>query len=557
MGVVIRDVSRACEALANERVIGVDIETSGLSPFYDEIMVVSMYGEESGECTVLHVKADIPYELRDFLAKPRSYIFHNGVGFDVLFFKQQDIHFPMFYDTLVAEQVLDTTSRKDVRKNLGAVMKRRIGASFKGEIDHKSWQAPELNETQVEYAANDVRYLPKLMRRQVDLCQERGLMDALTFETELMPIVVDMEFNGLELDVPILERKLQEVAANAEKSIQRLGNINPNSPQQIKRALADKGLTLPNTRVETLQEVIVGEGPHAALCQDILTARRARKRTGMYDSEFVSKYITEGRVHSRFWQVGTGTARFSSSDPNLQQIPRDLRSIVGNRPGHKVVAADYGQIELRIMAALAEDEVLADDLESVDIHAQMAELSFGIPPEEQDKETRFRGKAVSFTWTFVGGPDAVVANAMKYGQVMSWDVADQALKNIKKRYYKTTAFQNTAKSRARRRGAVNLYLPAGHRRTLVGSYITPSAIVNTLVQGTAAGGLKYGLFELEKAGLMKYVGATVHDEVVSSGVPDNEAEDYAVAMADAMRIGMEKVCSVPVVVDTKVGDSWS
>ena len=561
---VIRDVEDAVAELQDESVIGIDIETSGLSWYYDEIMVVSLYGASSDKCAVLHVKEGIPSILQEYLSQKRTYIFHNGVGFDVLFFKKLEIEFPYFYDTLVAEQVLDTTSRKDVRKNLGAVMKRRIGKSFKGDVDHDSWRLPELTEEQIEYAANDVRYLPKLMDIQTALCAERGLSEALNFEMDIMPEVVEMQYNGLEINVPMLKSQLEDIAVKAEGAIASLGSVNPNSPVQVKAAFDRAGLPLLDTRVETLQEVILGgsEGGKiqtkiAQLADAVLIARKARKRTGMYDNDFVSKYIMDGRLHFHFWQLGTSTTRFSSSNPNGQQIPRDLRSVIGNNPGFKVVAGDYSQIEIRILASLAEDEELAIALESEDFHSEMAHTSFGIPIEELDKETRQHGKAVVFTWTFLGGANAVVQNAMKYGVKMETSIAAQALSRLKKRFYKTSAFQQEARDRAKRKGAVNLYLPVGHRRTLIPGRITPQAIINTLVQGSAAVGMKYGIKNIKKRGLMKYVGATVHDEIVASGVPDKEAEEYGVALGDALREGMEKVCEIPVKVEVKIGDAWS
>ena len=554
---VITDIDEAVAKLQDDKVVGVDIETSGLSPYHDDIMVVSLYGESSGECTVLHTREELPGKLQEYLSKPRTYIFHNGVAFDTLFFKEKGVEFPYFYDTLVAEQVLDTTSRKDVRKNLGAVMKRRIGANFKGEVDHSSWQAPELNETQIEYAANDVRYLPKLYRKQLDLCGERGLTDALRFETYLMPIVVEMESNGLEINEEVLTSTLVEVAEKAEASIRRLGNINPNSPQQVKAALERKGISVPDTQVGTLQEIIMAEGDASQWCSDILTARRARKRTGMYSSEFVTKFIAYGRVHSRFWQVGTGTTRFSSSDPNLQQIPRDLRKVIGNSEGFKVVAGDYTQIELRVLAHLAEDDELLWALEAEDFHSEMASTGFDLRVEDLDKETRQHGKAVTFTWTFLGGPDAVVANSTKYGQRLSFDVAVGALSRYRERFYKTTAFQQKMVRKIKNtRGAVNVYLPDGHRRTLIGRSLSPPVLINTHVQGTAAAGLKHGLLQLNKDGLMNYVGAVVHDEVVATSVPDNEAEEYGKAMERAMVRGMQEVCDTPIGVDVDIADMW-
>ena len=156
---------------------------------------------------------------------------------------------------------------------------------------------------------------------------------------------------------------------------------------------------------------------------------------------------------------------------------------------------------------------------------------------------------------------AVVRQAAKEGTKLDVEVARKMLDGLRSRFTGVNKYHQAADQKARqcrqRNMILDIPLPWGHKRQLFPNMQTPSRITNTKVQGTAAIGLKNAFFEIEKAGLLDYVGATVHDEIVAPFVPENEAIEYAQALKEAMIRGMEEVCpSVPVLVETKIGPHW-
>ena len=546
--------------------VGLDLETTSLHFTSGDIAVISVY--EAGSDSVLVLQSsgyDCP-ELFEWLDS-KDIVTQNGTNFDLPFLRSvgwwpKNRH----HDTVIGEQVLNTTDRKNVKNNLGAIMQRRLGRSTKQSIDHGNWHVVPLTREQVEYAAHDVVALPALRDVQMRLASERSLYDGMLFEGKVSHVTAEMHYNGVPVDVFALDDALAAEEAKARKVMDMVGNVNVNSSQQVRQAFESIGIKLPNTKKETLQDVIVTaremDEPNsigAQFAQAVITTRASNKRTGMYDEDFVDNNIAyNGRVYGTFWQCGTAALRYSSSDPNMQQIPRDLRHVFGQLPGCKVITADYSQIELFVLADLANDEVMQRDLREVDFHTQAAATGFDKTYEEVDKDskTRRNGKAVTFTWTFVGGPKAVVDNAMKYAIRLPFRTAVRALDNYAKRYKGVTAFQNWARSTAAQGGAANVKLPMGHRRTLVGYNLKPSTLVNTAVQGTAAMIIKNAMLKLRERDLTKYLCMQVHDELVFMGVPESEAKELGAKIRQAMIDGAADILTIPVDVDVDIEDTW-
>ena len=563
---VIFEVDEAVRVFANEPAIAIDIETSGLSPWRDLIAVVSLYGDETGALAVLHVKGHVPDNLAKLLSRrDLTLVAHNAVGFDAMFLAVNgvDVFRPTWYDTLVGETVLTVTGRRDISVSLRATLNRRIGADMKKDIDHRTWMREDLDDEQLSYAANDVVHLHAIARAQAEKADEKGMTDALDLEMRVMPVVIRMSLNGFPLNVDKLEeakRGADERAAQAKVDLaKRFGEeFNPNSHPQVKKALAEVGLVdIRDTKAETLDPIATGDGPYAAITRDILLRRRALKRIGMYDAAWVAKYVQDdGRVHARFWQCGTDTVRFSSSDPNLQQIPRDFRWVFGWESGLDVVSADYSQIEVRVAADLSGDAGLLESLQSEDIHRFVASVAYQLAPEAITDKQRKNAKAIVFTWLFGGGINGMVAYARRDGSDVTHEEMTQLVRRMEGRFEGVTRMRTQAYQLADRRGPISIRLPNGHRRVLVGNKVRGTTILNTAVQGTAAVGLKHALLVAEERGLTEYIGGTIHDEIVASGVPKADGEEYGRELERAMLDGMANVISAPVKVEVKRGDYW-
>lgn len=307
------------------------------------------------------------------------------------------------------------------------------------------------------------------------------------------------------------------------------------------------------------------------LAEDLLVASSTGQRQKVWSEAWAQRYAIRQDdpgwefVHARFWQAGTDTFRFSSSDPNLQQVPRDMRWVFQAPEGHKFVACDYAQIEVRVAAAIHHDRNMLRAIAegTSDLHAALAAQMNGLEHDvdweaEPFKSIRKRSKAQVFTLLFGGWWPLLYDYARLQGirctpeDAKEWH--DQFFDTFPDlRQGKIDAF-STAK-RARAGGyPIVLRLANSARRVLMGPSCRGTVILNTMAQSTAGVGIKYGILECRKRGLT-HIGGQVHDEL-DSWVPENEAEEYAVAKMEAMIEGMHKVVDVKVGVEASIGPSW-
>ena len=553
---MITDPAEAWTKMQYDTSIAVDLETSGLNRQKDKIAVVSISGQPSGETAVIHNRgSSIPDPIKAILNTVPLWLTHNGTNFDLPFLKNWGVKSPpSHYDTLVGEQVLATQDRNKTLKNLGATMKRRLGKNFKDDADHSLWMRENLSEDQLSYCINDVAYLHLIKLKHEELCHERNLSKALTKEQELSSIVTQVVQNGLPFD----ESRLEELLAKQEEESE-LANIaltekfgetfNVMSPKQVMKALNSIELYPPTTEKVELLEL----KEYSPYPDYILSAKLDRRMHGMFKQAWLDEFVHNGRVYSNFWQLGARTTRFTSSDPNLQQIPRIMREIIGGEPGKKVIAADYSQIEVWITAHLAEEPKLVSALLSEDFHAFMAQVGFNL--KEVSSLQRTQGKGGTFTWCFAGGADGIIGMGRKAGKAVSRDVANRMLASLNKRFPGVHRLHIRLRKQARRNIVTVMKLPWGHQRILIPP-VYATTMMNTSVQGRAAIGFKEGLFECHKSGLTPYIGGLLHDETIASGVPEKEAENFRVEMVECLIKGMRKICDLPIFMGSTLRDSW-
>lgn len=556
------DVVEACTALDHDAIIAIDTETTGLSPWKDNIATIQLYGVQTGMAAILQIKNGVvPWQVANLLSKGRLVIGHNLVGFDLLMLNEAGVHWQDadYYDTLVGETVIVGTGRRDVSVSLRSSVKRRLGLDIDKNIEHSHWDADTLTPEQVNYAIRDVLSLPALRQSQIEKAEETGQRGALDMEMSLIPAVSMMTINGLPINAATFNaykvEQTELMRVSEQKLHESLGPINLNSTVQLKRALAAKGFEFANTASETLQDAVLFGGPAGEVAQLIIDYRHPAQRLKMYSDRWVNEFIVNGWVHGRFWQCSADTGRFTSSDPNLQQVPKDGRKIVGCED-MKIVSGDYSQIEVRIAAEVANDLAMIAALAEEDIHTSIASTIFEIPQAEVTKEVRKLAKAIVFTLLFGGGSLGLYQYARRGGSAITLEQATDLRTKFFERFSGINRIINKAQWRASQPGAVIIRLPNGMRRILIGPKKTATVILNTTVQGSAAIGIKYGMLEALKAGLFKYIGAQVHDELVGA-VPVDCAEDFAHELERCMVTGMQRVVhNVPVKVETKIGDCW-
>jgi DNA polymerase-1 len=433
-------------------------------------------------------------------------------------------------------------------------------------------------ERAAEYSAEDaditLRLHQALWPRLEALPALRRLYEEI--EQPLVPVLQRMERHGVLVDRGMLEQQSRELAvriAEVATAAQRAAGqeFNVESPKQLQQILFEK-LQIPVLRktptgqpstAEDVLEELAGEHELPRL---ILEHRGLAKLRSTYTEKLPQQIdATTGRVHTSYHQAVAATGRLSSTDPNLQNIP--IRSAEGRRirqafvapPGHVLVAADYSQIELRIMAHLSGDAgLLRAFAEDRDIHEATAAEVFGVAPEAVSADQRRSAKAINF---------GLIYGMSAFGLARQLGIdrgsAAQYVERYFARYPGVRAYMEGTRERARREGYVEtvfgrrLYLPEiGSRNRQLQQYAERSAI-NAPMQGTAADIIKRAMLAvdawcLDPAVPVKLI-MQVHDELVLE-----VREDHAAAATDRVRELMAAAAqlAVPLKVDVGQGSNW-
>jgi len=406
---------------------------------------------------------------------------------------------------------------------------------------------------------------------------DKDLDDLLDeMEMPLEQILVDMELAGVGIDAKALKEMSVELGRRIDgltTEVHALAGeeFNLNSPKQLGEVLFNK-LKLPHgrktgtgaysTNADVLEELAVS---HEVVAK-ILLHRQLTKLKGTYTDGMAALIDpTTRRLHTVFKQTVTATGRLSSAEPNLQNIPvreeegRRIRRVFVAAPGHVLLAGDYSQIELRLMAHLSGDEAFIQAfLRGEDIHQRTASEIFGVPMDQVTTELRNRAKAVNF---------GIIYGVSDFGLARNTGVprgeAAAFIEGYFARYPGIRGYVDRILAEGRSRGFVTTlynrrrYLPELHssNRTLRG--MAERAARNTPLQGTAADIIKVAMVrigrEIRERGFKSRMILQVHDELLFE-VPEDEVP----AMSELVKTRMESVIrlDVPLDVDLKTGPNW-
>jgi len=408
------------------------------------------------------------------------------------------------------------------------------------------------------------------------LMQERQVYELFVdIEMPLVPVLADMEFAGVAVDVPYLEtlsRELERRLADLTAEIYRLAGteFNISSPKQLGFVLFEK-LQLPSlkrtkTGLSTDAEVLEALAPQHAVVAKILEHRELTKLKSTY-VDVLPKLLDPktGRVHTTFNQTVAATGRLVSTEPNLQNIPirseegRKIRRAIIAAPGTLLVGADYSQIDLRVLAHITEDPGLLDAFErDDDVHAVTASELFGVHRSEVTAEQRRRAKTIVF---------GVAYGMSEFGFAAQLGVSKTEAKAYIDRYYaeypKVRQYMLDIVNQVRRTGYVTTllnrrrYIPEVHTRNRPIREAAERTAINTPIQGSTADILKKAMIDLARDVLPKFPRAKmmlqVHDELLFE-VPTADVEDLAEAAQQVMERAFP--LRVPLRVDTKAGPNW-
>jgi DNA polymerase I len=401
----------------------------------------------------------------------------------------------------------------------------------------------------------------------------------LRVENPLIQVLAKMEQVGVYLESKKLEdlsKTLLEKAENLTKSIKRLLNdqeININSSQQLGEKLTQMGFKLPltgktknySTDREALENLL--DDDKTGLIQSIIDYRTVIKLSSSFIEAFLDKIDRNSRIHTEYSQVVAATGRLSSSNPNLQNIPiRNseygplIRACFAAPKGSKIIAADYSQMELRLLAHFSNDKALQKAFQDgEDIHARTAAEMFEKPINQVTKDERAIGKTLNFALVYQQGAFSTAkqlgitqSEAKKYIELY-FDrfpkvkpYVEIVLQSAKEKGYAETLF-------GRRRYFKNLSSKVFMLRSL-----DERAAFNAGLQGSGADMIKQAMIEIqneiETKNLKSKMVLQVHDELVFE-VPENEIEEIKKIIQKGMGCG--DMLQVPTVVDIGVGENWA
>ena len=415
----------------------------------------------------------------------------------------------------------------------------------------------------------------------VQLCEQLKEYEQLALyeelELPLAPVLARMELSGITLDMELLAQLNEDMTARIaqleKQAMEQAGEeFNLKSPKQLGVILFER-LQLPvikktKTGYSTDAKVLEAlEGKHP-LIATILEHRKLAKLQSTYlDGLKPLVNAKTGRIHTHFQQTVTVTGRLSSTDPNLQNIPtrteegKQIRRIFVPGAGYDyLMSCDYSQVELRILACIAHDELLLDAFRhGQDIHARTAAEVFGVPLAEVTHEMRSRAKAVNF---------GIVYGISDFGLAKQLDVGRKEaagyIESYFARYTGVKKYMEDIVAKAREQGYVSTlmgrrrYLPdIRHSNFNLRSFAERTAI-NTPIQGTAADIMKKAMIDveraLEQAGCKSRILLQVHDELVLE-VTEDERE----RVAELVRATMQAAASleIPLLADVNFGKNWA
>ena len=479
--------------------------------------------------------------------------------------------------------------------DLGYVLRKYGVADISKGIDHDKvdW-AGRWTRSMVEYMVEDIEFLPIITDILESVVTEQGQERAARIEQDVVFGTAWMTYNGITPDLELWGCTQAEPYWHTPQDSLHAGDcigaiaewrehnthlyrhhlrkafptvLNFNSPKQLMEAMPSViGGPIPNTRKATLKQLENDFYPLQLLAEYRWGQTRLKNWGPKYLNDYVCRQCS--RFHPSWRQIGTETARYSCSAPNLQQIPRapEFRRMFKAAEGMQLASLDYSAIEVLTAAVFAEDGNLLAACATGDPHAAAARMTSMLTEEEWDqlakeemKDRRQSGKIVNFGLLFGGGKDGLITQAR---DLFNTNITESDAIMMMRNYYRAfpglLRTKNWAydliKSPEKRLEIVNA---VGFRRYLEGHNRKPTSCLNTWIQSTAGYGIKSGFKHLREAGLLPFLCMQVHDELIFE-FPEEDAEELAANAKACMIAGMREVlgAKMPVKVDCAIGSIW-
>jgi DNA polymerase-1 len=570
-----------------------DLETTSLDYMQAEIVGCS-FAVKSGEAAYVPLahdyegapaqlsRVEVLAQLKPLLEDAQQAKLGQNLKYDMSVLARYDIHMQgIAFDTMLESYVLDSTASRHDMDTLALKHLSHKTIHFE-DIAGKGAKQLSFNEIDIDtaatYAAEDADITFQLHETLWPRLQQTPSLEVVfrDIEMPLVPVLSRIERRGVLLDVEMLkqqsrefEKRLLELEREAHKEAGEVFNLG--SPKQLQAILFDKlGLPVvsktPKGQPSTAESVLQELAHDYALPELILEHRSLSKLKSTYTDKLPQQIDPQtGRVHTSYHQAVAATGRLSSSDPNLQNIPvrneagRRIRQAFIAAPGHKLLAADYSQIELRIMAHLSRDEGLLKAFAAgEDIHRATAAEVFGVEPDKVSNEQRRSAKAINF---------GLIYGMSAFGLARQLDIergmAQQYIDLYFARYPGVKAYMDETRERAREQGYVEtvygrrLYLPEIKASNMARRQYAERTAINAPMQGTAADIIKRAMIDLdrviEKSKLAIHMIMQVHDELVfevSEGIAEEASDIITNSMVGAAEL------AVPLIIDVGIGSNW-
>lgn len=587
------DLDRWLDKLRQAGCFALDTETTSLNYMQAELVGVS-FAVQAGEAAYVPLAHDYPgvpeqlnreavlQQLKPLLEDPQLGKIGQNLKYDMSVLAHYGIQLRGIQaDTMLESYVLNSTA---IRHDMDSLALKYLGHTNVSFEDIAGKGVKQLTFDQIElekasfYAAEDADITLRLHQVLSPQVKTTGRLQEVLekLELPLVSLLSKIERNGVKIDVPHLQRHSQEMARRIleleEEAHQLAGRaFNLGSPKQLAEILfTEQKLPVkkktPKGAPSTAEAILEELALDYPLPRVIMEHRGLSKLRNTYTDKLPQLVEPRtGRVHTSYHQAVTATGRLSSSDPNLQNIP--IRSEEGRRirqafiaePGFKLVAADYSQIELRIMAHLSGDEgLLKAFAEGQDIHRATAAEVFGLPLDQVSNDQRRSAKAINF---------GLIYGMSAFGLSRQLHIDPAQAKIYIERYFErypgVRRYMDTTRSSAAEQGYVEtlfgrrLYLPEINSSNFNQRQGAERTAINAPMQGTAADIMKAAMLAvdqwLENSGLKARIIMQVHDELVFE-----VQEDQVEALIQGIRPCMENAAQldVPLLVEAASGNNW-
>ncbi|NIM70907.1 MAG: DNA polymerase I [Xanthomonadales bacterium] len=587
------ELARWIERLGASDLFAFDTETSDLDPMRADLVGLS-FATHAGEAAYVPLAHDYPgapaqlprnevlAALRSLLEAEHPAKVGQHIKYDMNVLSRYGLTIGgVAFDTMLESYVLNSTGS---RHDMDSLALKYLGRQTTHYEDIAGKGAKQIPFSQVEvetaghYAAEDADITLQLHEHLWPRLQENPTLASLLRELEvpLIPVLARMEQRGVLIDGELLAAQGRELAAQMadleHRAHEAAGQaFNLGSPKQLQDILFDK-LELPVLRktpkgqASTAEDVLQELAGEYELPQLILEYRSLSKLKSTYTDRLPEQINPEtGRVHTSYHQAVAATGRLSSANPNLQNIPirtpqgRRIRKAFIAPRGQRILACDYSQIELRIMAHFSGDPGLLEAFQQgVDIHRATAGEVFGTPYDEVSADQRRAAKAINFGLMY-GMSAFGLSRQLDIGRAEAQAYIDTYFE----RYPGVAEFMERTRQQARDQGFVEtlrgrrLYLPDIHAGNLQRRQAAERAAINAPMQGTAADIIKQAMLEVDRwltqAHPAAHLVMQVHDELVLE-VPREELE--AVSEGVVQRMAKAARLEVPLVVEAGSGADW-